>query len=173
MPVWVYEHKKKDLVWQKFNRLLIVWFDKFIGKYSYRICKCYCGNECSKRGSYVRNWHIKSCWCLLKEGNRKTHWMRNTKFYWVRDSMRERCKNTNNQYYKNYWWRWITYEPRRDKFENFRDDMYESYLEHKENNSYTSIERENNDGNYCKENCRWATKIEQEHNKRNTITFTS
>ncbi len=35
-----------------------------------------------------------------------------------------------------------------------------------------SLERVNNDGSYCKSNCRWATKIEQANNKRTSTRIT-
>jgi len=56
-------------------------------------------------------------------------------------------------------------------FEEFRDDMYESYLEHAKIHSEqnTTIERINVFGNYERGNCRWATWEEQSKNKRNSI----
>lgn len=80
--------------------------------------------------------------------------------------MNDRCKYKSNASYKNYGWRWIVCEWK--TFEEFKDDMYESYLEHVKKfwEKQTTIDRIDANWNYCKDNCRWATYSEQNRNKR-------
>lgn len=76
---------------------------------------------------------------------------------WV--ALRKRCDNPDKRDYKNYKGRGITYDVSWDDFKNFLADMG---LPPKG----TSLDRIDNNGNYCKENCRWATKTEQMRNTR-------
>jgi hypothetical protein len=59
----------------------------------------------------------------------------------------------------------ITYHPRWQIFTNFLEDMGERP-------EGTTIDRIDNEGNYCKENCRWATRAEQDRNKAQTKMWT-
>lgn len=55
-------------------------------------------------------------------------------------------------------------------YKSFKNDMYDSYVEHLLNNPgvrNTQLDRINNDGNYSKSNCRWVTAKENGRNKRN------
>ena len=83
-----------------------------------------------------------------------------------------RCNNTDFIRYKLYSGRgikclWTSYK-------EFKNDMYESYMEHIKIHSRfnTQLDRIDNNGNYCKENCRWATRKEQGANTRQNIFIT-
>lgn len=81
--------------------------------------------------------------------------------------MKKRCNNPNNSRYKTHGSRGIKIEW--NNFIEFKNDMYESYLEHVKKfgrGHNTTIDRINNDGNYSKSNCRWATNKEQVRNSR-------
>lgn len=99
------------------------------------------------------------------------HWMSWTKFYICYRWIIDRCSNINNIRYKNYWWRWIKCEWK--TFDEFKNDMYDSYQKHMLNNWWldTTIERIDVNWNYCKENCKWVTMTEQYSNKVNTIFY--
>lgn len=84
-----------------------------------------------------------------------------TRIYRCWDSMKQRCYNSNDIGYANYGGRGIKVCDRwLNSFENFYADMHSTY------NDSLQLDRRNNDGNYTPDNCRWATVIEQAHNKR-------
>lgn len=97
----------------------------------------------------------------IKNSNYR-HWLASNRVYPVRSIMKQRCNNINNKKYKNYWWRWITYDKKRETFKWFREDMWPTYKE------WLSIDRIDNDWDYCKENCRWINIKEQANNKTTT-----
>jgi hypothetical protein len=76
--------------------------------------------------------------------------------------MKQRCNNPNNPRYKCWGGRGISHCEEWVVFEKFKKDMGHSWK------PGLQLDRKNNNGNYCKENCRWATPKEQSTNRRNT-----
>lgn len=76
------------------------------------------------------------------------------------NAMLQRCRNETNASFKDYGARGIFVCERWTRFKNFLADMGEQP-------PGLSLERKDNDGPYCKENCVWATRRAQARNKRN------
>ena len=96
------------------------------------------------------------------------HGLSKTPFAQRWHNMHVRCYYKKTPGYKNYGGRGITVCERWHEFENFRDDLYKSFLKHVKQYGLrqTTLERVNNDESYKLSNCRWATCKEQSNNKR-------
>jgi hypothetical protein len=88
----------------------------------------------------------------------------NTPEYNTWQNLKKRCNDTNNPKYHRYGGRGISYDPRWESFENFYADMGD-----KPSPNHSLDRYPDNDGDYCKDNCRWATPLEQAANKSNSI----
>ena len=142
------------------------------------LCKCKCGKDYVATQEYLlknTNHSCKSCiskkTITFAQNKTRKHGescnsTKCSKLYGVWASMKRRCYNPNTKYYYRYGGRgikvcdkWLEYIP-------FRDwAMKSGYKEG------LTIDRIDNNGNYCPENCEWKTIQFQQTHRCNTLKF--
>lgn len=152
---------------QRFSRLLVISRSHKIlnsrGKGPwYFNCVCDCGNTVCITLGGVRRGVVHSCGCYKKQRNREVHLkhgMCGTKIRGAWAAMLRRCEKPHNKHYHNYGGRGITVSKDWHDFLNFYRDMGDRP-------PGMWLERLDNDKGYSKENCVWATPIQNLNNRR-------
>jgi len=158
-----------DITGQRFGRLTATFRIKDKGQTKWH-CICDCGRSISAFLSNLGRSTL-SCGCLRKEKIIITHTKHGesnkeiTAEYRAWENMKRRCDNPSGNRFKNYGGRgisvcteWLL------SYDSFSTDMGKRPTIHH------SLDRKDVNGNYCKDNCRWATREEQQANTtRNTF----
>jgi len=138
-----------------FGRLTVVRWSKENAGW---LCKCSCGEHTYQSTSHLRNGNVLSCGCYRKECDVLEGWSATPTYFSFR-SMHQRCDGDLDRSYvdKNIivcddW------ECSSEGFFNFLRDMGVRP-------EGKTLERNNNAGNYCKENCKWETLSNQCFNR--------
>ena len=163
--------KGKDLVGLRFGRLTVISFHEHRRLPSgacYRTwkCLCDCGKECVKDQINLIHGRTISCGCRAQETLklRTTHGLASKKcqhrLYSTHEGMMGRCYSPTHVAFKDYGARGISVCVRWHDFASFVADMYGTFEEG------LSLDRKDVNGNYCPENCKWSTSLEQANNRR-------
>ena len=161
-----------NLIGKRFGRLVVISMtDGRVHRHVVWKCQCDCGNVCIAPTNTLTSGKKVSCGCYLREIRRQahaSHHQTGTKLYMKWQGMRRRCSDPSHKNYADYGGRGIKVcNEWMHSFEKFRDWSTENGY-----NDNFSIDRIDNDGDYCPENCRWVSQKKQCNNRRSNRYIT-
>jgi hypothetical protein len=159
--------KVKDIMGQRFSRVTVVrLMPERKNRGALWLCECTCGAQIIVAGNSLQTGNTSSCGCLKREII-TTHGLSGHELFHTWQMMIERCENPNVENFHLYGGRGIKVCERwRHSFPNFLADMGERPSPNHSVDRYPNL-----DGNYEKDNCRWATQRQQTLNRRKSRTW--
>lgn len=161
-----------DLSGQRFGKLTALRFIGRVNKHSMFMCICDCGKETIVTSNNLRRNHTTSCGCESSKktmGKRSiTHGLSKHPLFKMWCYMRNRCYWDKHNRFEHYGGKGITV------CDEWRDDFEPFYL-WAINNGWKkglSIDRRENDKNYCPDNCRFTTTFHQNRNRTSNVKIT-
>jgi hypothetical protein len=152
------------MIGTRFTRLTLIREAPRAGYLRRYVCLCDCGAETVAYLSNLQRGATKSCGCLKRERNgllNRKHGMSTTVEYRAWAGIKKRCYSTSSRGYQLWGGRGIRMSRKwKSSFETFLRDMGPRP------SPKHSVERRDNNGHYCKDNCYWALRFQQVRNRR-------
>jgi hypothetical protein len=154
---------------QRFGRLTVISDAGQRGHKHMFNCLCDCGRMNVVADHHLRDGLARSCGCYRAQRSRQirlTHGRTETREYRSWCAAKNRCENPRNRSYRSYGGRGIRMSGRwRNSFATFLADMGIAPAGH------TLDRYPDKNGNYEKDNCRWATPAQQANNTRKNVFY--
>lgn len=162
----------ENIIGNQYNRLTVIrYFGQGKNNEILWECLCNCGNVTTSTAYRLKSGKKKSCGCFYREERGKpniTHGKsKKGGAYNSWCGMKQRCYYKKNISYHNYGGRGIKVCDRwigEDGFKNFLEDMGE-----RPSNKHSLDRYPNVNGDYCKQNCRWASREQQAKGMRSNV----
>lgn len=162
----------KDITGQRFGRLTVLApTEKRHNRSVIWLCQCDCGKVVEVNGNYMRNGDTRSCGCLHDEAAaergraNKVHGGCRDRLHRIWTGMLTRCRNPNHPEFHRYGGRGIKVcRSWEHSYQAFKDWAYSHGYDDQAPRGVCTIDRIDVDGDYCPENCRFVSALEQSRN---------